>query len=240
MLPLRSVDKPKKPPFVTRLLFALNIIAFVYQLILGGRTGLVYTMGVKPQCYFAPGSCGISVPGETELLWQPLFVSLFLHAGFLHLAFNLLFLWVFGAGVEDQLGKLKFTLFYFGCGVVASLAHIITHPFSQVPTIGASGAIAGVLGAYLILLPRSWILTYFPPIFLFPVPAPLFLILWIVSQITSSLTHLPWLPGSSGTDIAWVAHIGGFAAGVAYAWSIKPWWKPRKQGKSGQGDRVRG
>jgi hypothetical protein len=125
-------------------------------------------MGVKPRCYFSPGSCGISVPGETQLLWQPLFVSLFLHGGLLHLGFNMLFLWVFGPGLEERLGKWKFLMFYFGCGLVASLAHIITHPFSDAPAIGASGAISGVLGAYLILLPRSWILTYFPPIFLFP------------------------------------------------------------------------
>ena len=234
MLPLRAVHKPAKPPFVTRLILVINLIAFVYQLWLmlrSGRGEWVYSVSVRPRCYFSPGSCGISIPGESELLWQPLLVSLFLHAGFLHLAFNMLFLWVFGPEVEDRLGKLRFTLFYLGCGVVAHLAHIVTHPFSPVPTIGASGAIAGVLGAYLILLPRSWILTYFPPIFLFPVPAPLFLIVWIVSQIASGFTHLPWLPGASGTDIAWMAHIGGFIAGAAFAWSIKPWWKPRRCSK---------
>jgi membrane associated rhomboid family serine protease len=235
MLPLRAVDKPPKPPFVTRLIVVINVAAFAYQLLLtlwGGRDQFMYAMGVRPHCYFSPGSCGISVPGESELLWQPLLVSLFLHAGFLHLAFNMLFLWVFGPQVEGRLGKLRFALFYLGCGVAATLAHVVTHPFSPVPVIGASGAIAGVLGAYLILLPRSWILTYFPPIFLFPVPSPVFLIVWIASQITSAFTHLPGLSASSGTDIAWMSHVGGFIAGAAYAWSIKPWWKRRA-------DRVR-
>jgi membrane associated rhomboid family serine protease len=119
-----------------------NVLAFCFQALPWERAMLVYEMGVKPRCYFSPGSCGISVPGETQLLWQPLFVSLFLHGGLLHLGFNMLFLWVFGPGLEERLGKWKFLMFYFGCGLVASLAHIITHPFSDAPAIGASGAIS--------------------------------------------------------------------------------------------------
>jgi membrane associated rhomboid family serine protease len=229
MFPLRAVHKTAKAPWMTRLLVVANVLAFCFQALPWERALLVYEMGVKPRCYFSPGSCGISVPGETQLLWQPLFVSLFLHGGLLHLAFNMLFLWVFGPGLEERLGKWKFLMFYLGCGIVASLAHIVTHPFSNAPAIGASGAISGVLGAYLILLPRSWILTYFPPIFLFPVPAPLFLVLWILSQVLSFFTNLPWI-GTGASNIAWTAHIGGFLFGAMWAWTIKPWWKKKADG----------
>jgi membrane associated rhomboid family serine protease len=227
MFPLRAVHKTVKPPWITRLLVLANVLAFCFQALPWERDVLVAEMGVKPQCYFSPGSCGISVPGETQLLWQPLFASLFLHGGLLHLAFNMLFLWVFGPGLEERLGKFKFLGFYLACGLVAGVGHIITNPFSMSPAIGASGAISGVLGAYLILLPRSWILTYFPPIFLFPLPAPLFLILWMLSQVLSFFTNLPWL-GGGHSDIAWMAHIAGFVCGALWGWSIKPWWKKKK------------
>ena len=230
MIPLHDIHKPKRPPFITRLLITLNMGAFLYQcfdlLTLGKRSQLVSALGVRPACYMTPSACGISLPDESGLLWQPIFASLFLHGGFLHLAFNMLFLWVFGPGVEDRLGRWRFTLFYFGCGITASLTHIATHAGSTIPVIGASGAIAGVLGMYLILLPRSWILTYFPPVFLFPVPAPLFLVAWILFQIISGFTNIPGLSsGGQGSDIAWMAHIGGFLAGAAIGWTIKPWWK---------------
>lgn len=228
MFPLRDVHKPDRPPFITRLLITLNIGAFGYQWLLWLLTDrdLIASMGMRPKCFVLPSSCGISVIGESELLWQPLLVAMFLHGGVLHLAFNMLFLSVFGAGVEDRLGRFRYLLVYLGCGLAASLAHIATHPFSPEPAIGASGAVAGVLGAYLILLPRSWILTYLPPIFIFPVPAPLFLVIWIGGQLASAFAGLSlFSPGHSGDNIAWMAHIGGFAAGAAIGWAVKPWWK---------------
>jgi membrane associated rhomboid family serine protease len=230
MFPLRDVHKPDRPPFVTRLLVTLNVLAFIYQWLNWTVSGqdVVMTMGVVPKCYVLPGSCGISVFGQSDELWKPLLVSMFLHGGVLHLAFNMLFLAVFGAGVEDKLGRFRYLMVYLGCGLAASAAHIVTHPLSMVPTIGASGAIAGILGAYLILLPRSWILTYLPPIFIFPVPAPVFLIVWIAGQVVSFFTNLPFFsPGHGGDDIAWVAHLGGFAAGAAVGWAVKPWWKSK-------------
>jgi len=229
MIPLRDVHKPRRPPFLTRFLVATNIVVFIGQLLqwlVGGQDDLMLTMSVRPVCYFSPSSCGINLPGEVDQLWKPLLASMFLHAGILHLAFNMLFLMVFGAGVEDRLGRFKFLLLYAGCGLAAAIAHIVTHPGSDAPTIGASGAIAGVLGAYLILLPRSWILTYFPPIFLFPVPAPLFLAVWMASQVMSVFLHLPVLSSTSPeSGVAWMAHIGGFAVGATIGWTIKPWWK---------------
>ena len=229
MFPLRDVHKPKRVPFITRVLIVLNVAAFVWQVLAsleGRQSTLIAQWGVRPKCYFAPDACGIVLPAEADQLWQPLFTSLFLHGGLLHMAFNLLFLGVFGPGVEDRLGRIKFLLFYGACGVMATLAHVITHPTSDIPTIGASGAIAGVLGAYLILLPKSWILTYFPPIFLFPVPAWLFLIAWMAGQIANAIWSLPLgFVTREISDVAWMAHIGGFALGVSWAWTIKPWWK---------------
>jgi len=239
MLPLRDVHRPTNSPWLTRLLIVANLFAFVWQWAdgtVGGAESAVARLGVMPLCYTSPGSCGIALPQDAALLWQPLLASLFLHGDLLHLAFNLLFLYVFGAGVEDRLGKTRFFCLYFGCGIMASLSHVLTHPFSQTPVIGASGAIAGVLGAYLILLPRSWILTYLPPIFLFPVPAPLFLVLWFWGQLSGALNamigHVPALltgaPEAPVTQIAWTAHLGGFLTGVGIAWVIKPWWKKSK------------
>jgi membrane associated rhomboid family serine protease len=217
MFPLRAVERPASVPFVTRLLIVLCVATFGWQLLLGGRDGGVSEWGVQPICYFSPGSCGMGLSFNSDQLWQPLFVSLFMHGGWLHLASNMLFLWVFGPLVEDRLGKPRFSLLYLACGLVAHVAHIITHPLSPIPTIGASGAIAGVLGAYLVLLPRSWILTYFPPIFLFPVPAPLFLILWILSQFAGAFQFWPGMAGGQG-GVAWMAHIGGFAFGAWWMW----------------------
>ncbi|MDF2441623.1 MAG: hypothetical protein JWN98_2607 [Abditibacteriota bacterium] len=229
MFPLRDVHKPKHVPFITRLLILSNVIAFGWQLwaSIEGRSGaLIAQWGVRPKCYLSPNSCGIALPAEADELWQPILVSLFLHGGLLHIAFNMLFLAVFGPGVEDRLGRGKYVLLYFVCGVAATLAHVITHPASGVPAIGASGAIAGVLGAYFILLPKSWILTYFPPIFLFPVPAPLFLFAWIAGQVVNAMGLLSLgLVHRDASDVAWMAHIGGFLWGAAWAWTIKPWWK---------------
>jgi len=218
MLPLRAVHPPKSPPFVTRLLVVLCVGAFVYQIL--SPRDLAQSFGVRPACYFSPDSCGIALAAGGEKLWQPLWASLFLHAGFLHLAFNVLFLWVFGGGVEEKFGKPRMALFYFACGLAAHIAHIGSHPFSRVPTIGASGAIAGVLGAYLVLQPRSWILTYFPPIFLFPVPAPVFLVMWIAAQFTGALSAVSFLDTghAQGDNIAWLAHLGGFVFGTYWAW----------------------
>ena len=238
MFPLRAVHKPKRAPWITRLLIAVNVLVFVAQLMPGvwgdSWRHWALQMAVQPNCYLAPAGCGIELPRESELMWKPLFTSLFLHADWLHLGFNMLFLAVFGAGVEDKLGKLNFLAFYLVCGIGASLFFVATHPFSHVALIGASGAISGVLGAYLVLQTRSWILTYLPPVFLFPVPAPLFLIVWILmqfaSQFSASWNALSWnrvldVPGASQNNVAWIAHIAGFFIGAFWGWKIKPWWK---------------
>ncbi len=240
MFPLREVHRPKKTPWVTRVLIFVNIAAFLWQL---AQWNLFHIspearLGVVPHCYVAPGSCGLLVPEDAGRLGWPLIASLFLHGDLLHLAFNMLFLGVFGPGLEDRfaqmsLGKVRFALLYFACGIGASLLHIATHPLSAAPVIGASGAIAGVLGAYFILLPRSWILTYLPPIWFLPVPAPLFLVLWFLAQISgawaSVTAYLPLgAPDSEASQIAWIAHLGGFVCGALAGWSVQPWRLKRK------------
>jgi membrane associated rhomboid family serine protease len=141
---------------------------------------------------------------------------MFFHGGLLHIAGNMLFLWIFGNNVEDYFGHVKFAIFYLACGIAATLAHILTHPASPVPTIGASGAISGVLGAYFLLFPKARVVTLVP-FFLFfyfvEVPAFFFLGIYILLQI---LYGLPSLAGGQAAahGIAWFAHIGGFFAGI--------------------------
>ena len=238
MFPLRDVHPSKRPPLITRVLIVLNVAAFLLQVLYGWKTNwtggadLANIWGARPVCFLSPSSCGIALPRDGERLWQPLFVSLFLHAGVLHLAFNMLFLWVFGPRVEERLGRFAFICAYLLGGVVATMAFILTHPFDGAPLIGASGAIAAVLGLYFILLPKSWILTYFPPIFLFPLPAPVFLLVWIVGQLAGIWDNLPFLtPAHSLRDspdnIAWMAHLGGFLFGACWGWQVQPWRKKK-------------
>lgn len=223
MLPLRAVHPPKRRPLVTRLILLLNVAVFAAQVFSLQGAAFIARFGVRPKCYFAPESCRVSVENAARVLAEPLFVSQFLHADVLHLAFNLLFLWVFGPELEERLGRTRFVFFYLMCGVVAALCQMLSAPFSAASMIGASGAISGVLGAYFVLHRRSWILTFVPPIFLFPAPAPLFLALWFLLQIASVFVNVPLL--RSDANVAIWAHVGGFLFGAAWAWRIKPWWK---------------
>ncbi len=232
MFPLKTLPGAKKAPYLTRLLIALCVLAFGAQWLLQFARGVdaagIY--GVVPRCFTVPSSCGVSSLESSNRLWTSLFAALFLHADLLHLGFNMLFLSAFGGGLEDKIGKIRFVLVYFGGGIVASAAHILFHPFSDAPTIGASGAIAAVLGAYFITQPKGWVLTYLPPIFFFPVPAPLFLVIWIGGQLSGAFSNFHLAGASSGSNIAWMAHLGGFLAGALYGWRLSPWTKraPRR------------
>ena len=232
MFPLRDVHRPSRTPIITRLLVLLNIAAFAWQFWLAvsdHENMMLINLAVRPNCYFAPGACGIALPDDTQFLWQPLLTSMFLHGGLLHIAGNMWFLWVFGPAVEDRMGRVLFPLFYLVCGICAALFFVVTHPYSNAPLIGASGAIAGVLGAHLVLYPKSWILTYLPPIWVFPVPSLLFLALWIAMQVLNATFGSPMEVGAD--NVAWMAHVGGFATGALWAWRIKPWWKNKKSDK---------
>ena len=208
MIPLKDEIPTRRFPLVNLLLLLANIAVFGFQWLAGPYAEqLVYRFAVIPLA-FTSGS----VPPVGSI-----FTSMFMHAGLAHLGGNMLYLWIFGDNVEDAMGSLRFLLFYLAGGVVAAVAHIATNPVSQIPTVGASGAIAAVLGAYLVLYPRSKVLTLIPLGFflrLTTVPAVLVLGLWFVMQLFSGVLNLG---GPDVGGVAFWAHIGGFVAGMLLA-----------------------
>ena len=220
MIPLRDNTKANNFPIVTVSLVLINVLVFIYQLTLPQEAlnRLLHTFGVIPMIYT---SNFLPTLFLTEPFWiVPLFSSMFLHGSFLHIIGNMLYLWVFGDNIEDKLGKLNFIFFYLAAGLVGTLAHIATNPTSTIPTIGASGAIAGVLGAYFIAFPKAKVLALVPVgifVTVLTVPALLFLVLWFVFQLVSGLTAF-----GAGQMVAWWAHIGGFVAGVALWLILRP------------------
>ncbi|RYX84517.1 rhomboid family intramembrane serine protease [bacterium] len=242
MIPLKTLPDATTPPIFTRTLAVSIALVWLIQLgyLVFDASDLAARWGTRPACYFHPSSCGVQgawlpslgvaqiqhwgASALGHLVLSPLF-SLWLHADWWHVGFNLLFLLVFGGAVENEIGRFKFLLLYFVGGMVATVCHIVFNPLSHLPTIGASGAIAAILGAHFWRLPRAWVLTYFPPIFVFPVPAPLFGILWLAAQFAGiwSDFRLPFSATVEGSNVAWTAHLGGFAWG---AWTG---WRSRKQ-----------
>ncbi len=209
MIPLRDDNPTTIAPVVTVGFIAANVIAFIYQLSLGSHgDALVGAFGAVPSALFG-GQSDSSVPAALTL-----FTSMFLHGGIMHIGGNMLYLWIFGNNIEDVMGHGRFIVFYLLCGVAAAYAHAITAPESLVPMIGASGAISGVLGAYLLLFPRARVLTLIP-FGLFAhmeyIPAAWVLGFWIVLQFFNGTLSL----GHSGGGVAWFAHVGGFVAGMA-------------------------
>jgi membrane associated rhomboid family serine protease len=146
-------------------------------------------------------------------IFTPL-LSLFLHGSWMHLLGNMLYFWVFGNNIEDSMGSARFLLFYLICGLAAGAAHILVSPASPVPTVGASGAISGIMGAYLILYPRIRVRMYFPPIFVFHMRAWFVLILWFAIQLLSAWPELSSMRPEVSSGVAFWAHVGGFVAGV--------------------------
>lgn len=211
MIPLHDDIPSRRYPLVTRLLVAASVLVFLYEVSLGPRElwVVVHRLGVVPIRY---GPEGLAAYGWVLLV--PLVSSIFLHGGWVHVLSNMLYLWIFGDNVEDRLGHGRFLLFYLLAGVIGNGAHILANPLSRVPAIGASGAIAGVLGAYLVSFPRARVATLVPlGIFLtvVQVPAVLFLFGWFLLQLVSGVAALG-VPGTQ--QVAWWAHIGGFLSGV--------------------------
>jgi membrane associated rhomboid family serine protease len=205
MIPLRDIIPSRTTPYVTVTLIVLNVLAYLYELSLGDRAlqAFLATYGMVP----------------LRFAWADVATSMFLHGGLLHLGGNMLSLWIFGDNVEDRLGHLRYLGYYLLCGGLASLAHVWADPASPVPTIGASGAIAGVMGGYFVLYPHSRVITLLP-IFLFiqivEVPAVVFLGLWFLLQLVSGVgSQLAATPGQAAGGIAFWAHVGGFLAGAA-------------------------
>jgi rhomboid family protein len=220
MIPLRAEIFRRGAALVTTTLILINTVVFIYQFSLPPRSAnaLVAAFGLIPlhaeQLLTRPAAN----LGPTVV---PLFTSMFLHGGILHLLGNMLFLWVFGAGVEDRLGHLRYLLFYLVCGVGAGLVHIVTNWASPIPTIGASGAISGVMGAFIVLFPRSRILTLVPLLFIFftiRLPALIMLGYWFLIQFLSGLSTFGQI---NQGGVAWWAHIGGFGLGALLIWQLR-------------------
>ena len=208
MIPLRDNIPHRNKPIVTIALLLLNVLVFLYQLSLGTRVAsFMMTYGFIPVRF----SSSMSVAAK----FLPLFTSMFLHGGFLHLAGNCLYLWIFADNVEDRLGHFNFLIFYLACGVAASLLHALFNLSSDIPAVGASGAIAGVLGAYFLMFPRARVVTLLP-LFIFwqivEIPAFFFLGFWFIYQFLFGIVTL----GSMGAGVAFWAHIGGFIAGILW------------------------
>ncbi len=217
MIPLRDDTPRTTTPYVTWTIIGLNVGLFLFEFLLGPRQmqGFVFQFGMIParvSVYVEQGA-----PLFYQGVWLPFLSSMFLHGGWLHLLGNMLYLYIFGDNVEDMLGHWRFLGFYVVCGLGAALAHYWVYPTSMVPVVGASGAIAGVLGAYLLMFPRSRVLTLVP-IFVFiqfiELPAQFLLGVWFLMQFFNGFMALG---PSMGGGVAWWAHIGGFLLGVGLA-----------------------
>jgi membrane associated rhomboid family serine protease len=214
MIPLRDDQPTFSTPFVNYFLIVLNVLVFMWELSLGhrGLSVIMNEFGIVP-LHAVAVITGHSYDGVATAV-LPVFTSMFLHASFLHVAGNMLFLWIFGDNVEDYLGHFKYLIFYFASGFAAGATHILLNQTSGIPSVGASGAIAGVLGAYFILYPRARVLIWFPPIFFFHVPAWLMLGYWFVANFLSGTATAIAETSQTSGGIAFWAHVGGFVAGV--------------------------
>ncbi|HEX3010861.1 MAG TPA: rhomboid family intramembrane serine protease [Syntrophomonadaceae bacterium] len=212
MVPLRDSTPSHHFPLVTVSLIIVNLYVFYYQTTLGtnGMEQLIYTLGLVPSNY------------SHQLLlinYLPFVTSMFLHGSWMHVIGNMWILWLFGDNVEDRMGKFKFLLFYLLCGVIAAFTHYYVNAASTVPVVGASGAVAGVMGAYFLMFKKAKVLTFVPPFFLFNLPAWIYLGFWALSQLYSGTAGLV---STSVQPIAFWAHIGGFASGmILYRFFLK-------------------
>ncbi|MFU0800409.1 MAG: rhomboid family intramembrane serine protease [Xylanivirga thermophila] len=204
MIPLRDTVRSEKPPVVTKTIVILNTIIFIYQALMPQQemVQFIYRYGL--------------IPVKLHEHHLPLITSVFLHGSWLHLLGNMWSLWLFGDNVEDSMGHFKFLVFYLLCGIASGYTHTAFNAVSDVPTIGASGAVAGVMGAYFLLYPHARIVTLIPTFFVFPmfirVPAVIFLFFWFLSQLYSGTVN--WILGSAAGGVAWWGHVGGFLAGM--------------------------
>ena len=211
MIPLRDSVRSGRTPYVNISLILINILVFFQQLAIEPYqlNQIYYSYGVIPAevlNVFFTGSPLLPV-------MIPFITSIFIHGGWWHLIGNMLFLWIFGDNIEDRLGRVRYLLFYLAVGVAGGVAHVLANPASTIPVIGASGAVAGVLGAYLISFPRSRILALVPVLFfitVIEVPAVIFIVVWFAIQFFNGVAFL----GGTANAVAYWAHIGGFLAGL--------------------------
>jgi membrane associated rhomboid family serine protease len=216
MIPLYDTVRSRTFPLVNWLLIALNTLVFLYEISLGSSAldGFTRAWGLVPAHLMV----------NPATVWVTIFTAMFLHGGWFHILSNMWVLYIFGDNVEERMGGGRYLIFYLLSGVAAALLQSFVLRDSRVPMIGASGAIAGVLGAYLILFPKARIASLVPILFIFTIieiPAALFLLFWFVSQLFSG-----WLTlgGASGSGVAWWAHVGGFVFGMLAVY----WFAPRR------------
>jgi membrane associated rhomboid family serine protease len=203
MFPIRDTQPSYSKPYVTILLIVINMLIFLYEFSLSpySRDHFIATYGMVPD----------------EFSFFTLLTSMFLHGGWMHVLGNMWFLWIFGDNIEDTLGHGKYLLFYIACGMIAGLAQFIVNPTSRVPTVGASGAIAGVMGAYIVKFPHSRIVSLVTILIFFTtveVPAWLMLIYWFFIQAFQGVGSIGYSHISRGGGVAYMAHVGGFIAGA--------------------------
>jgi membrane associated rhomboid family serine protease len=217
VLPLYDDNPTERAPVATWFLIGLCVGAFLWELVQDQRE-ILYRYGMIPGVLF--GSAHLAAGLRAVPPWATLLTSMFLHAGWFHLIGNMVFLWIFGNNVEDALGRGRYLLLYICCGIAAALTQALAGPASHVPMVGASGAIAGVLGAYLLLYPWSnvhvflWIVIFFRIV---TVPTWVLLGLWFAMQLASGLMRQPGSPG-----VAFWAHVGGFAGGLVLVVLLRP------------------
>jgi membrane associated rhomboid family serine protease len=218
MIPLHDDNPTRRTPVVTIALIAICVLVYFWQMSLGPRAGqaAVYSFGFIPAVVFKGASLPaelVRVPVELTLV-----TSMFLHGGFMHLAGNMLYLWVFGNNIEDVCGHFRFVVFYLLCGLVAAFAQALPNPASEIPMIGASGAISGVLGAYLLLFPHARVRVLVPLFFVFftTVRAGWLLGFWFVFQLLNGLGT-----GQAEGGVAFWAHVGGFIAGLGLIFVLR-------------------
>ncbi len=215
MLPVRDTIPSRNPPIVTWVLIVANAVVFLFELMMPEPVlqRFFYLFGIVPARYTHPEWAWLAgLPVDD---YWPFLTSMFLHGGWTHILGNMWTLWIFGDNVEDRMGPVRFLVFYLLCGVAAGIVHWFTNPHSTIPTVGASGAIAGVMGAYFFMFPTSRVIVVAPLLFLpvfFELPAVTYLGFWALTQVFSGTLALA-APEQVG-GVAWWAHVGGFMAGV--------------------------
>lgn len=227
MIPVSDEHPTIRTPVMTYLIIAANVVAWLYLQGAGFNeaqlAASVCNLGMVPGELTHLARLGTGVPlgngmacvvdNEPINVLTPL-ISMFLHGSWMHLLGNMLFFWVFGNNIEDSMGRIRFLFFYLICGLAAAAAHVFVQPASPVPTVGASGAISGIMGAYLILYPRVRVRMFFPPFFLFRVRAWLVLLWWFAWQVLDGLPELTSLRPDISSGVAVWAHVGGFVTGM--------------------------
>jgi membrane associated rhomboid family serine protease len=225
MIPLKDMTPRRSVPIVTILLIVANSVVFFYQVSMPPRAAEAFllTYGMVPAKiqYALAGTHHATLQQAA----QSIFTCMFLHGGWLHILGNMWFLWIFGGNVEDRFGSARYAVFYIVCGLASGVSELIFTWGSHIPSIGASGAISGVLGAYVVFFPRSKILTLIPLFiiwFTMRIPAIIFIGLWFVMQFLSGISSLGAGGAASSGGVAWWAHVGGFLVGLAIARALPP------------------